>query len=155
MKTILSTEVVTIPEGVKVTARSRVVRVAGKRGLLRRDFKHLAVEIIVSNTEVKVVKYFGGKKDIAAVRTVASHISNMIKGVTEGFKKKMKAVYAHFPINLVISDKFDSVTIRNFLGEKLDRFVAMKEGVKVSATGVKDEIQIEGNDIELVAKCGN
>ena len=126
MKTILSTEIVIMPEGVRVTPNARVVRVAGKRGLLRRDFKHLAVEITVKNNQVEVKKFFDKRKDIAAVRTVASHIANMITGVTEGFKMKMKAVYAHFPINLVISDKQDSVAIRNFLGERLDRIVAMK-----------------------------
>jgi len=33
-----------------------------------------------------VEKWFGTKKEIAAVRTVCSHIENMIKGVTKGFQ---------------------------------------------------------------------
>jgi large subunit ribosomal protein L9e len=31
---------------------------------------------------IKVEKWFGTKKEIAAVRTVCSHIENMLKGVT-------------------------------------------------------------------------
>ena len=47
-------------------------------------------------------KWFGNRKDIATVRTVISHIENMIKGVTNGYRYKMKSVYAHFPINIAI-----------------------------------------------------
>jgi large subunit ribosomal protein L9e len=42
--------------------------------------------------------WFSTKKQRAGVRTVASHIKNMIKGVTKGFVYKMRMVYAHFPI---------------------------------------------------------
>ena len=37
---------------------------------------------MVSKDELRVNKWFGKKKEIAAVRTVCSHVQNMIKGVT-------------------------------------------------------------------------
>ena len=43
------------------------------------------------------------------------------------------------------------VEIRNFLGEKYIRRVRMRKGVKCSPTGTKDEIQVEGNDLEMVS----
>merc|ERR1712190_568078 len=49
-------------------------------------------------------KWFGKKKQLAAVRTVCSHITNMFKGVTQGYLYKMRAVYAHFPINCAITE---------------------------------------------------
>lgn len=52
----------------------------------------------------QVEKWFGRRKELAAVRTVCSHIENLIKGVTYGYKYKMRAVYAHFPINCAISE---------------------------------------------------
>ena len=51
---------------------------------------------------IQVEKWFGSRKDIATVRTVISHIENMMKGVTYGYRYKMKSVYAHFPINIAI-----------------------------------------------------
>jgi hypothetical protein len=60
--------------------------------------------------------HFGKKKRLAAIRTVCSHVSNLIKGVTKGFEYKMRLVYAHFPINVNIEDKGTRVEIRNFLG---------------------------------------
>jgi large subunit ribosomal protein L9e len=52
----------------------------------------------------QVEKWFGRRKELAAVRTVCSHIENLIKGVTKGYKYKMRAVYAHFPINCAITE---------------------------------------------------
>lgn len=67
----------------------------------------------------------------------------------------MRSVYAHFPINTVVTDNGQSVEIRNFLGEKFVRRVKMQPGVKISAsTKQKDELVLEGNDIELVSRSG-
>jgi large subunit ribosomal protein L9e len=72
----------------------------------------------------QVEKWFGSKKELAAVRSVCSHIANMQIGVTKGFEYKMKLVYAHFPIN-VDCQKTDGskiknrIEIRNYLGQKV------------------------------------
>jgi len=76
----------------------------------------------------------------------------MIIGVTKGFLYKMKLVYAHFPINAIPADNGESIQIRNFLGEKFVRECQMLEGVKVSLSDVKDELILQGNDIEKVSQ---
>merc|ERR1712080_433803 len=82
----------------------------------------------------------------AAVRTVCSHINNMIKGVTMGFMYKMRAVYAHFPINCAISEGGTLIEVRNFLGEKYIRKVRMHPGVVCeNSKGQKDELILTGN----------
>ncbi|CAH8846676.1 unnamed protein product [Trichobilharzia szidati] len=153
MRIIKSSETVKIPSNIKVKSIKRVVYVKGPRGVLKRDFGHLPIDIKVTPKKVVVTKYFGNKKELAAVRTVCSHIGNMIKGVTSGYRYKLKSVYAHFPINMITVADGKKLEIRNFLGEKANKYVPMDSGVKVSPTGVKDEIQVEGNDIEKVARC--
>lgn len=67
----------------------------------------------------------------------------------------MRAVYAHFPINCVISESNSVIEIRNFLGEKYIRKVKMSPGVTVTnSTKQKDELIIEGNNIEDVSRSG-
>lgn len=66
----------------------------------------------------------------------------------------MKSVYAHFPINVAISEAGRKVEVRNFLGEKYTRIVMMPEGVTCANTGSKDEYQIDGNDIDQVSQAG-
>ena len=81
MRTINSKQCVVIPEGIKASVRSRIVTITGPRGTLKRNFKHLALDIYMINPKtLKVEKWFGTKKELAAVRTVCSHIENMIKG---------------------------------------------------------------------------
>jgi large subunit ribosomal protein L9e len=154
MKEINVNQLVKIPEGVNVSARSRRVIVRGPRGVLSRSFRHLSIGIsMVDKKTLKVEKWFGSKKEIAAVRTICSHIENMIKGVTKGFLYKMRSVYAHFPINCVTSEKNSLIEVRNFLGEKYIRQVRMSKGVTVTnSTKQKDELIVEGNSIEAVSR---
>ncbi|PIC46856.1 hypothetical protein B9Z55_006412 [Caenorhabditis nigoni] len=53
----------------------------------------------------------------------------MTKGVTLGFRYKMRSVYAHFLINVTLQDGNRTVEIRNFLGEKIVRRVTLPDGV--------------------------
>jgi len=77
----------------------------------------------------------------------------MMIGVTKGFLYKMRLVYNHFPISVNIEKDATEVEIRNYLGEKFVRRVTMIADVKASrSTDVKDEIVIQGNDLDAVAQ---
>lgn len=155
MKTIVSNQEVTIPDGVKVNVKNSTVCVTGPRGTLTRSFAHAKLQIeMVGKRKVRVQKWFGNRRELAVVRTICSHIENMIKGVTKGFQYKMRSVYAHFPINVIISDDSSKVEIRNFLGEKALRKVNMLPGVTcVNSKTTKDELILESNDVEAVSRC--
>jgi len=65
----------------------------------------------------------------------------------------MRYVYAHFPINVNVVDDGKVVEIRNFLGEKYVRRVALHEGVQVTiSTNVKDELVLEGESLDNVSQ---
>jgi len=153
---------------VEVSVTARVVTVKGKLGQLVRDFKHMPMECrIVKGSDipdeldaeneaaleksyVKVDLWFATRKQLASVRTVCSHIENMIVGVTRGFIYKMRFVYSHFPINVSLNGEY--VEIRNFLGERRVRKVKLLEGVKyIRSDDVKDEIHLTGIDITKVS----
>ena len=102
---------------------------------------------------MKIDSWFGTRKTSAAIRTAISHIENLITGVTKGYRYKMRMVYAHFPINASITNTNKSIEIRNFLGEKRVRKVDMLDGVSIlRSEKVKDELVLDGNDIELVSR---
>ena len=159
MRTIQSTKSIASPAGVTVAIKSRVVTVTGPKGKLERAFKHIALDMqLVTNEsgekELKVDMWFGNRENVAAIRTICSHIENMIIGVTKGFKYKMRFCYAHFPINVSMDNKSgkEIVEIRNFLGEKKVRRIELLDGVKyVRTADVKDQIEISGIDITKVS----
>uniref|UniRef100_A0A0C9QN76 TSA: Wollemia nobilis Ref_Wollemi_Transcript_18963_1035 transcribed RNA sequence n=1 Tax=Wollemia nobilis TaxID=56998 RepID=A0A0C9QN76_9CONI len=157
MKTIIASETMDLPEGVKVQVRAKMIKVTGPRGSLTRNFKHLNLDFQLLEEDgvkkLKVDAWFGSRKTMAAIRTALSHVQNLITGVTKGFRYKMRFVYAHFPINASISGNNTNIEIRNFLGEKKVRKVDLLEGVTVTRSEkVKDELILEGNDIELVSR---
>jgi len=157
MRDVHSTEELDIPEGVVVTVKSRIITVTGPRGTLVKNVRHIDMDIRLvkakSAPKVTLAVWQGGRKHVACLRTIRSLISNMIKGVTKGFQYKMRAVYAHFPINCIIQDGGSAVEIRNFLGEKVVRNVKMLEGVTVSESKAqKDELILEGTDVQNVSQ---
>ncbi|KAF8358443.1 rpl-9 [Pristionchus pacificus] len=155
MRQIETSDTVTFPEGVTFTVKNRIVHVTGPRGTLRSDFRHLYMEMErVGKNQLRVRKWFGTRKEISAIRTVCTHINNMVKGVTKGYRYKMRSVYAHFPINVSMQDAGRTIEIRNFLGEKIIRRVPLPDGVTaVMSTAQKDEIIVDGNDIQLVSQA--
>ncbi|KAL7981687.1 hypothetical protein Chor_010882, partial [Crotalus horridus] len=117
MKTILSNQTVDIPEKVDIILKGRTVTVKGPRGTLKRDFNHINVELSLlgkKRKKLRVDKWWGNRKELATVRTICSHVQNMIKGVT---------------------------LLRN-----------CQSGVNCAVSQAqKDELILEGNDIELVS----
>ncbi|KEP55383.1 60S ribosomal protein l9 [Rhizoctonia solani 123E] len=157
MRDVLTTEELTIPEGVTVDIKSRQIKVEGPRGKLVKNVRHVNMDIqIVKSSKdntVTLAVWQGGRKHVACLRTIKSLIENMITGVTKGFRYKMRAVYAHFPINCIIQEGGRKVEIRNFLGEKLVRHVNMLDGVTIAESKAqKDELILEGNDIQNVSQ---
>ncbi|HIE14358.1 TPA: 50S ribosomal protein L6, partial [Candidatus Bathyarchaeota archaeon] len=98
--------------------------------------------------KVKVEALWPRKKEAALVGTIASHIKNMIIGVTEGFTYKLKIVYSHFPISVKVSG--DKVLIENFIGEKNPRVAKIVGDVKVRIEG--EDIIIQGINVEDVGQ---
>merc|ERR1711909_251435 len=101
MKQILVSQTVKVPEGVTLKVNARTVTCVGPRGKLIRSFKHLALDMqMIKKDELQVNKWFGKKKEIAAVRTVCSHVSNMIRGVTKGIRIQNAHCICPFPHQL-------------------------------------------------------
>ncbi|MCE4612778.1 MAG: 50S ribosomal protein L6 [Desulfurococcales archaeon] len=142
-------EEVELPEGVSVEVDGLRVRVSGPKGTLERDFSHAkGVLVRVGEGTVIVEAFFANARKRALVGTIAAHIRNMIKGVTKGFRYKLKIIYSHFPINVRVEG--NRVVISNFLGEKAPRVARILEGVSVRVQG--QDVIVEGPDIEKVSQ---
>ena len=104
MKFLLSEKELEIPDNIEVEVKSRVVKVKGPLGTLTKNFRHVPFDMRkVKDEKTKKSKllfqmWLQKRKQIAVLGSVRGTISNMIRGVTSGYKFKMVLAYAHFPI---------------------------------------------------------
>merc|ERR1711862_794247 len=157
---MLKEDWVEIPAGVTATVNARKVTIKSKRGEVTKNFSHVACELKKMKQEskkrtgtfIRIRIWFGGYKQACAVNTLKSHIGNMIIGVTEGFRHKMRLVHAHFPINVVVPKDGSSITVKNFLGGKQDKFIPMRADTKVTLSAeTKGELIFDGIDIQAIS----
>jgi len=133
---------VEIPAGVTVGYDNRVMTVKGPKGQNIRELHYPGIMITIEAGLVTIDTEIQRKKFKAMVGTFASHINNMILGVTEGFEYKMSIVYSHFPMQTKVEGK--TFIINNFLGEKKARISKI-----VGETNVK----ISGNSVTVSGIC--
>ena len=67
---------------VTVVLKGRSIKVTGPRGTLEKDFSHSSLEMEhLDKSTIRIQVWFAGRKQVAGVNTIASHIENMFKGV--------------------------------------------------------------------------
>lgn len=135
-----------IPDGVTVSMDGPRVVVTGPKGTLTREMRFPGIAIEIADSIVTVSTGVTRKRVVAMVGTLASHIRNMCRGVSDGYEYRMKVVFAHFPIQLKLQGT--TLVIDNFLGEKQSRFARIEPGV-VAQVG-NDAVTLSGIDKEKV-----
>lgn len=144
---------------VTVKVEGRTVTVTGPRGTLTQSFDHIKIQLTkVGGRTIRLDMYYANRKQLACVKTVGSHIRNMCTGVTEGFKYLMRFAYSHFPINVTVSTDGKTLYVRNYLGERNAREIAVPEGVTAVRTPnnvQKDQLELTGNDINAVGRAAS
>lgn len=140
---VVLVEMIEVPDGVNVSVDGNSVQVKGKLGSTGRVFPAKGLKIEKKGNNVDVT---APTESIAT--TITSVIKSMMKGVSDGYSKKMTVIFSHFPISIEVKGK--SVFVKNFLGEKKPREAKIVGDTKVQAKGA--EITINGVDKEHVSQ---
>ncbi|MCX8197154.1 MAG: 50S ribosomal protein L6 [Candidatus Micrarchaeota archaeon] len=131
-----------LPENVKLSIEGHKVIISGPKGTVEKSFVHPSVKIEQKGNEITVAA------DKTLQKTIETHIANMITGVTEGYTKKLKIIYAHFPISVEVKGK--EIFIKNFMGEKQPRKSKIVGQTKVEVKG--QEVFVSGPSKEDVGQ---
>lgn len=139
---------VKIPQGTEVHVNGFEVKVKGKLGEVKRDFKSplyvRSVKIEKKDDKIIVSTERPKRKIKSEVGCIASHITNMIKGVTKLWEYRLKIAFVHFPMTVKVVG--NEIHISNFLGEKFARKANILDGVKVEIKG--EDITVTSTDLE-------
>ncbi len=134
---------ITIPDKTEVTVLNGLVNVTGPKGNLQRLFGP-SIEIKIEGKEISFEPKKTGKQTMALWGTVASHIKNMIKGVNEGFERRLLLEGVGYKSEV----KGNKLVLA--LGFSHPVEVEIPAGLTVEA--VKNNISIKGMDKELVGQ---
>jgi large subunit ribosomal protein L6 len=139
----LAKKPIELPVGVTATLENRVFSVTGPKGSLTREFR----DEITIKLDGTIITLELRAKDVFArslLGTFASHIKNMVKGVTEGYEKKLILEGVGFK-SAVSGNSLDLA-----LGFSHPVNIEIPAGLTVTAE--KNLITITGIDKELVGQ---
>ncbi|UCG89767.1 MAG: 50S ribosomal protein L6 [Candidatus Heimdallarchaeota archaeon] len=152
MKHYAIERIIEVPEN--VTAKltpirgGKTVQIKGPKGKLVRTFERLKVYISLSNKKFLIQSFFGNKAEASMVGTITGHISNMIKGVTEGFTYKVRVITSHFPATVEVQK--NTVFVKNLYGRRDPIRIPYDKSVAITVKG--DMVSMTGIDIEKVSQ---
>jgi len=141
-------EEVKIPAGVEIKIESRIVKAKGPKGEASKVLYAPKINIEVKDNNVVVSAKNATKREKRMIGSFASHIENLIQGVTKLHVYKLKICATHFPMSASVSK--GEFVLQNFLGEKIPRAVKLRQGVNVKIEGA--EITVESADKELAGQ---
>lgn len=141
-----------IPSNIKINRDGNLIKVTGKLGTVTKDFTKIPLFIELSDTKIVIKPYGSRKKNYALVNTVKSILTNMIKGVENGFTYRLKIAFAHFPITIKVKDK--QVFVENYFGERAPRISKIiGDLTKVTVSG--DDVIVQGPNLEHVSQTAS
>lgn len=132
-----------IKSGVEADLSGDVLTVKGPKGTLTRNFRN-EVEIVIDGN---IISFVPKRKDPftqALWGTTASHVENMLIGVTEGFSKKLILEGVGF------KSEVSGSNLNLALGFSHPVVVPIPEGLTVTAE--KNNVTVSGIDKELVGR---
>jgi large subunit ribosomal protein L6 len=137
-----------LPEGVSAQLDKSLLIFTGPMGSINRNFpdKRVSIECKDNRVILNAPKFNMMNKKI--IKSCASHIKNMAKGIVSGHKYVLKICSGHFPMNISVSK--DLLIVKNFLGEKIPRTLNIKTGATVKVEG--DEIIVESPSKETAGQ---
>ncbi|MGV6858658.1 MAG: 50S ribosomal protein L6 [bacterium] len=135
---------VVIPAGVEVNVSGQEITVSGKEG--KFDFSvHPHVVASIADGQVSFEPANGKGAYMAMAGTMRSLVNNMVKGVSQGFEKKLQLVGVGYRA------QSKGKTLSLALGFSHPVEYAVPEGIKIE-TPSQTEIVIKGADKQLVGK---
>ena len=136
----LAKQPIAIPAGVEATIDGGTITIKGSKGELSRVFKTDVISIVLENNALVLGLAEETVFSRALIGTYASHLMNMIQGVTEGFVKKLIVEGVGF------RSEVKGKELHMSLG--FSHPVVMEIPEQISATAEKNLITITGIDKE-------
>lgn len=140
-----------VPKGVTVEIKGNHIEVKGSLGMNKREFNDSLLKVHKKDEKIiiETVKEKGlAKKADKAEGSFKKELENDMKGVNEHFEKKMRIVFAHFPITVEVQGNI--FVIKNIIGERFPRKSEIVGTTKIEAKG--QNVRVYGTSLDDVGQ---
>lgn len=136
---------IAIPEGVALSVDGNLVSAKGKLGSLDFPFVSSEVRVLVEDGQVRVSPLSQTKNARMMWGTTRARISNMVKGVSQGFSKSMEIVGVGYKASV------QGQSLRLSLGFSHEVVISIPDGVQIT-TPQPTLIEVKGLDKQVVGQ---
>ena len=129
----------------KVSEDGSEITISGKLGSTTKTINTMLLTLKVEGERVVLEdaanKKLAKKADLAG-NSLCSELKSAAEGVEKGVERRMKVVYAHFPMTVEVKGK--EVLVKNIFGEKYPRVAWIIGDTKVEVKG--QDVHVTGVD---------
>ncbi len=140
----IAKEPVELPQGVELSRNGTIVDIKGAKGLLSMELNS-EIELIQEEKLLTVKPRSGSRFATAISGTTRALLANMVKGVTDGFEKKLELVGIGYRANC------EGKKLNMTLGFSHPVTFNVPEGITIE-TPSQTEVVVKGTDKQLVGQ---
>lgn len=140
----IAKEPVELPQGVELSRNGTIVAIKGVKGLLSMELNS-EIELIQEEKLLTVKPRSGSRFATAISGTTRALLANMVKGVTDGFEKKLELVGIGYRANC------EGKKLNMTLGFSHPVTFNIPEGITIE-TPSQTEVVVKGTDKQLVGQ---
>jgi large subunit ribosomal protein L6 len=138
---------VTLPKGVEAQIANGVVSVKGSKGTLTLQLSDL-VQVVSEDNQLQLSAKIESKDAVAQAGTARALVANMVKGVSEGFEKKLELIGVGYRA------KAQGKSVNLVLGFSHPIDYKLPEGV-TAETPTQTEIVLKSADRQLLGQVAS
>ena len=137
---------ITVPEGVSVKVNDDIIEVSGKNGT-DTHLIHENIKINFKDNVISLERIDNSSVSRSMHGTTRQIISNMIIGITDGFRKDLEIIGVGYQASV------QGKRLKLQLGYSHDIFFDFPEGINIEAD--RTVISVKGNDKQLVGSVAS
>jgi large subunit ribosomal protein L6 len=129
----------------KISEDGTLITISGKLGSTSKVINTMLLDAKLTGDKLVLEPCPNGKlakKAALACNSLCFELKSAAEGVEKGVERKMKIIYAHFPVSVEIKGK--DILVKNMFGERNPRVARIVGDTKVDVKG--QDIHIKGVD---------
>lgn len=142
-------QVIEFESGVNVDLKNNQITMkANGKEVTKKFLENDKISLKLEGNKIIIISKKATKRELKLINSLVSHIRNILAGLKEEYKYTLEICNVHFPTTVKVDG--NTLKIKNFLGEKIDRVAQILPNVKAVVKGTT--IEVTSPDVEAAGQ---